>query len=141
MKWIETLVKIRKESVDSLEREVALHNARLSRAQSVLSTLREDYRHIQIPQSSNGAMLGQVSLQRKFAQNAIKEQEQKLFALQQKLAHAKEALQEANKELEQAKFIEADHVKKELQQQKRREQRFLDEISSQRFYINQREDG
>jgi len=136
MKWIDTLIKLRKDSVEARKRELirvqSIYNEQIKKMQY----LQEEFRSITIPKASNGAMLQQFSLQRSYSMRAIKEQHNLISNLEQQLQNLKEALLEANKELEQAKYIKADYVKKQLHRAKQIEQKRLDELASQRFYTN-----
>jgi|GEM_PF-3543735 len=138
MKWIDTLIKLRKDSVEARKRELiqvqSIYNEQIKKMQY----LQEEFRNIAIPKANNGAMLQQFSLQRSYSMRAIKEQQNLISNLEQQLRNLKEALLEANKELEQVEYIKADYVKKKLHRAKQIEQKRLDELASQRFYNNQK---
>lgn len=137
MKWIDTLIKLRKDSVDLRERELMKVQSNYNEQEKILHNLHNEFLAIKMPQISSGGMLRQFSLQRDYSMRAIKEQQILLQNLKQYLQSLRESLLQANKELEQAKYIKADFVKKELHKMKQKEQKILDELASQRFYINQ----
>ena len=137
MKWIDTLIKLRKESVDAFEKELMKVQSIYNAEEKKMQLLQEQLRGIKMPQASSGARLKQFSLQRNYANQAIKEQNILLENISEHLQSVRESLLEANKELEQAKFIKADYVKKELYKAKQKEQKMLDELASQKFYLNQ----
>ena len=139
MKWIDTLVQLRKEKVDSIEKDLMNLQSMQTSAQATLSRYIQDFNEIVMPQASNGAMLQQLTMQRGFATAAIKEQKEQLRVIDEKLEAMQNVLLEANKELEQAKYIKADYVKKELYKAKQKEQKRLDELASQRFYLTHRQ--
>jgi len=138
VKWIDTLIKLRKDSVEGIERELVKLQSTINIQTIALARLNSDFRSVEIPQQANGAMLQQISMQRSFAMSAIKEQELLLQKLQKKAQELTDRLLEANKELEQAKYIKADYVQKAMQQAKQKEQKVVDELASQRFFIKHR---
>lgn len=139
MKWIDTLIKLRKDSVDSIERELVKVQANLNAQETILKSLIGDFQSIVMPTQSTGAVLKQFSIQREYATQAIKAQEIYVQNLIVVVQDYQNRLLEANKELEQAKYIKADYVKKELFKAKQKEQKVIDELASQRFYENNKE--
>jgi len=138
MKWIDTLIKLRKDSVEAHKRELIKVQSVFNEQEKKMQYLQEEFRNIAISKASNGAMLQQFSLQRSYSMRAIKEQQNLISNLARQLQNSKEALLEANKELEQAKYMKADYLKKQLNRAKQIEQKRLDELASQRFYNNQK---
>jgi flagellar export protein FliJ len=135
VKWIDTLIKLRKDSVEGIERELVKLQSNINIQNITLVRLNGEFRSVEIPQQANGAMLQQISMQRSFAMSAIKEQEMLLQKLEKKAQELTDRLLEANKELEQAKYIKADYVQKAMQKAKQKEQKIVDELASQRFFI------
>lgn len=139
MKWIDTLIQLRQQSVDNAQKMVAQLQGKLQLQETILTQRHSDFQSIQLPRQSSGAMLKQFSIQRDFALQSIKEQEGFVQKTKELLEKARQEYFTAHTELEQAKYIKADYVKKELYKAKQKEQKLIDELASQRFYINHKE--
>lgn len=134
MKWIDTLIQLRQDSVDNTQKELAKLQGHLQQQKFLLQRLQNEYQAIELPRHSNGAILKQFTTQRDFATKAIKEQAAVVAKIEQEVERLQQQYLQTNQELEQAKYIKADHVKKELYKQKQKEQKLIDELASQRFY-------
>lgn len=139
MKWIETLLQLRKDSADSIEKELVQAQAVLNSEQSILWQLKKEFDSIVLPKQSTGMVMQQITLQRNYHAKSLQMQMEKVQRIGKKVKILQESLLEANKEYEQAKYIKADYVKKQMQAQKKQEQKRIDELASQRFYLEHHE--
>ncbi|MGM0532925.1 MAG: flagellar export protein FliJ [Campylobacterota bacterium] len=140
MQWLETLLKLRKDTLQSIEKELSLLQSEKNRQESNYNRLRQDALALQLPQKSSGAMISWISMQKRYATQALQAQQQKLAQVHKRIEQTKQRYLEANQEYEQAKYLKADYVKKRAYVQKQKDQKFLDELSSQRFYLDKKRD-
>ena len=127
------LIKVKKEMMDRCERDLQKANQALHNAKSALHEAYHELEKAQTPESGsmiqfkNSRML--ISAQREI----IKEKQEWLNFASKQVEGAKQALKTAMVDYEKFKYLEAEQIKKTLQEQRRKEQRELDEVAIQTF--------
>lgn len=127
------LVKVKKEAMDSAERNLQQANHTRHKAQSALDEAYAQLQNASTPSSGtmtdfrNSRML--IEGQRKI----IEEKKEWVAFAEDQVAKARESLKKAMIDFEKFKYLEAQQIKEELLKQRRQEQRDLDEIAVQTY--------
>ena len=138
MKWVSTLVKIRKDNLDKIERELIKLNYQISKESEKLYKLKEEMKNFSLPFCASGGYLQQYRLQKSYAREVYLNQQNIVDNLYHHQQMLQEKLKEANMEYEQANYINAQYLKEQIKKSKHKEQIFTDELSSQQFYLKNR---
>ncbi|MEA3374100.1 MAG: flagellar export protein FliJ [Campylobacterota bacterium] len=123
------LIKVKKEMMDRCERDLQKANQAVHNAQSALDDAYRELDNAQTPESGSMTQFKNSRMLITAQREIIKEKQEWLaFALKQ-VESAKQALKTAMIDYEKFKYLEAEQIKKVLLEQRRKEQRELDEIA------------
>jgi flagellar export protein FliJ len=125
----DSIVKIKKESVSKIERDIQKINNAILKIAEKIEDLKESLFKFSFPSSGTFSKIQQA----KIAQNALKEEiktyENQLSMLQSRKKDLLEELKKANIEYEKMKYLQGEEIKKRIKEMRLKEARDMDEIA------------
>ena len=127
------LVKLKKDAMDKCENELQRAHFALSEAKSALEAARKELESAAQPRSGSVSALQQSRVLIGVQRGIVARETDRVAAAEAEVERTREALKQAMIEHEKFKYLEAEMIKRHLQEQKRRFARDMDEIAVQNY--------
>lgn len=128
-----SLVVLKKNTVDKIERELQQLHRDLRGAENALQESKIFLESLQIPQTGTIAQIKASSLLFHSQRTQIKQNQEKIYTLESKIQQTKNNLKKEMIEYEKFKYLELEEIKKRLKEAKIAESKELDEIALMTF--------
>ncbi|EDM23189.1 flagellar export protein FliJ [Caminibacter mediatlanticus] len=125
----DSVVKIKKQKVDKIERNIQKINSSIKMLQMKIEELRKSFNSLSLPSSGNFATLQQISLQKNTFLSEIKSYENQIKILENRKSELIKELKKANIEYEKMKYLQNEEIKKKIKNIRLKESKEMDEIA------------
>ena len=125
----DSVVKIKKQKVDKIERNIQKINSSIKMLQMKIEELRKSFNSLSLPSSGNFATLQQISLQKNIFLSEIKSYENQIKILENRKSELIKELKKANIEYEKMKYLQNEEIKKKIKNIRLKESKEMDEIA------------
>jgi len=125
----DSIVKIKKQAVESIERNLQKINTSIAMLKNKIEELNETLFSFTFPKVGNFSLLNQIKHQQHILRNEIQNLKNQTITLENRKRELLEELKKANVEYEKMKYLQAEEIKKMLKEKKLKESRDLDEIA------------
>jgi flagellar export protein FliJ len=123
------LIKIEKNKLQNLERELQRELARVSNFQHEISTIEGEILEIEYPISGTFSMLQQYNIAMHNMKSEAKKREIGITEAQRRIEHIRQDMIGVEREIEKFQFLEEEILKERRAEEKRRESKELDEMA------------
>ncbi|QCT93929.1 hypothetical protein FE773_01650 [Caminibacter mediatlanticus TB-2] len=125
----DSVVKIKKQKVDKIERNIQKINSSIKMLKMKIEELRKSFNSLSLPSSGNFATLQQISLQKNTFLSEIKSYENQIKILENRKSELIKELKKANIEYEKMKYLQNEEIKKKIKNIRLKESKEMDEIA------------
>ena len=125
----DSVVKIKKQEVEKIERNIEKINSSISMLKNKITNLTQSLNSLFFPKNGNFSIIQQVNLQKRFLLNEIKNYENQINILENRKNELTKELKKANIEYEKMKYLQNEEIKKQIKQKRLQEAKKIDEIA------------
>jgi chromosome segregation ATPase len=125
----DSIVKIKKEAVDRIERNIQKINSSINMLKEKISSLQETLSSLSFPKEGIFSVFNQIKLQRDFLIQEINNLSSQIEVLQNRKKELLEELKKANLEYEKMKYLKDQEIKKILKEKLKKESLEMDELA------------
>jgi flagellar biosynthesis chaperone FliJ len=125
----DSVVKLKKQQVDNIEKNIQKVNASINNLKEKIQNLQNSIFSFQIPKSGDFALLNQIKHQQHILRNEIDNLKNQIIILENRKKELLNELKKANIEYEKMKYLQAEEIKKIVKEKRLKEARDMDEIA------------
>jgi len=125
----DSVVKIKKQTVDSIERNLQKINASIRDLKDKIRELDKTLLSFSLPSEGSFALINQIKHQQHVIRDEILSLKNQIIILENRKKELLEELKKANIEYEKMKYLQSEEIKKALKERKLKESRELDELA------------
>jgi len=123
------VVKLKKQKVDSIQKNLQKINASINELNLKISSLEESLRSFTIPREGKISIINQIKHQQGIIRDEIAKLQNQITVLKSRKNELLEELKKANTEYEKMKYLQNEEIKKALKELKLKESREMDELA------------
>ena len=123
------IVKIKKNEVEKIERNIQKINASIEELNQKIASLKENLSSFSLPQSGNFSIFQELATLKKALNDEIQRFENQLLVLKGRKQELLEELKKANIEYEKMNYLHTQEIKKMLKEKHIKESQLMDEIA------------
>ena len=125
----DSVVKVKKQKVDTIERNLQKINASIQNLNTKIEELTKTLLSYTFPKEGNFALLNQIKHQQHIIRDEIDNLKNQVLVLEGRKKELLEELKIANIDYEKMKYLQAEEIKKTVKEKRLKESRDMDEIA------------